>query len=153
MNSFFANFNFYFCMQLWLLRLSWWWQQSSLVTMKMMIVTKRTSKCFVQVLLLQPFAVVATNRPKPSIFEAPSDAKTANFSTDSWSSFLSFVLRMFASQQKNDYFRIQLWIFCADPYIYSKQCWDGGLDVNVIKHRSAGNGWIFPSASQKLLWQ
>ena len=45
-------------------------------------------ECFVQVLLVQPFAVVATNRPKPSIFEAPSDAKTANFSTDS---FLSFV--------------------------------------------------------------
>ena len=144
MNSFFANFNFYFCKHLWWLRLCWWSQQSSLVTLKIMIVTKRKSKCFVQVLLLQPFAVVATNRPKPSIFEAPSDAKTANFSTDSCSSFLSFVLRMFASQQKNDYFKIQLWIFGADPYIYSKQCWDGELDVNVIKHRSAGNGWIFP---------
>ena len=145
--------NSFFCMHLWWLRLCWWWQHSLLVTMKMMIVTKRTSKCFVQVLLLQPFAVVATNRPKPSIFEAPSDAKTANFSTDPCSSFLSFVLRMFASPQKNYYSKIQLYIFCADPYIYSKQCWDGELDVNVIKHRSAGNGWIFPSASQKLLWQ
>ena len=87
-NSFFANFNFYFCMHLWWLMLCSWWQHLLLVTMKMMIVTKRTSKCFVQVLLLQPFAVVATNRPKPSIFEAPSDAKTANFSTGSCSSFL-----------------------------------------------------------------
>ena len=78
-NSLFVIFKFYFCKHLWLLRLCWWWRWKWWLWW---------ARCFVQVLLLQPFAVVATNRPKPSIFEAPSDAKTANFSTGSCSSFL-----------------------------------------------------------------
>ena len=150
MNSFFANFNFYFCKHLWWLRLCWWWQQSSLVTMKMMIVTKRN--------VLFRFYLCSHLRWSPPIdqilrsLKLHQTPKLPIFQQTRVLSF-SFVFENLCFPAPNDYFRIQLWIFGADPYIYSKQCWDGELDVNVIKHRSAGNGWIFPSASQKLLWQ